>query len=279
MRSRATLVSARPTIAILLAWALTLSVAGCSRGVPGVETDSSMSDGGSAGTVIFDMAHGEVFGADDASELGQSAAVAAIRDAGFTVEIARERLGRGDLDGVSGLIIAGPMVAFGEEEVEVIEEFVRGGGVAMLTVHVPYAIHALPERFGLTIPDGVIQSPRSLSSSDAGIFEADEVASHQLTDGVDSIVVLSSWAVQAATGRAGVVVATGGDSWLSAHTTEPSAPVIGSFGVVAVSEVGAGTFIAIGDDAVFANAALDEADNRQLLENVIRLMGRETRPI
>ena len=268
----------RPILAWMLLGALALASAGCSSGVPDVRIDDTPSGDGAAGTVIFDMAHGEVFGADDTSELGQSVAVQKIRDAGFDVRISRERLEEGALDGVSGLVLAGPMVAFGDEEIALIEEYVRGGGVVMLTVHVPYAIGGLPKRFGITIPEGVIQSDEPLSASDAGIFEARELADHELTDGVESVLVLSSWAVQATSGRAGTIVATGPDAWLSAHSSTPSSEIRGSFGVVAVAEVGAGTFIVIGDDAVFANVAIDEAGNGQLLENVIRLMGRETRP-
>ena len=41
--------------------------------------------------------------------------------------------------------------------------------------------------------------------------------------------------------------------------------------MVGVARYGKGTVIVLGDDAILANVAIDEADNRQLLENLFKL--------
>ena len=51
----------------------------------------------------------------------------------------------------------------------------------------------------------------------------------------------------------------------------------GPFGVVGVSDFGAGSFILVGDDAVFANVGIRQADNARLLGNILRLMAERTK--
>ncbi len=270
----------RLSIAVLIAGAVTVILSGCGGSVPGVDGDAS-EQSAVGGRVVFDMAHGEVFGADDTSELGQSVAVAAVREAGFAIDVRHERFDSETLSEASGLILPGPMVAFTAEEMDAIEEYLRGGGVVLLTIHVPYGISHLPERFGVEVVPGVIQSARPVGQ-DPGVFMADQVFAHDLTSGVEEVLVLSSWAVAVEEEDAEVVVASGPDTWLVIHGSEAGEePEVyrGPLGVIAVSHVGAGTFVVIGDDAVFANVAIDQADNRRLLDNMLQMMAEVTRPI
>jgi hypothetical protein len=47
--------------------------------------------------------------------------------------------------------------------------------------------------------------------------------------------------------------------------------------MVGVARVGQGTVILVGDDAVFANVGIGQADNTRLLMNILSLMAESTR--
>jgi len=266
----------RALVAVSLSAALATAVFGCGPGGAGRDSGVPSEPGGAGGAVIFDMAHGEVFGADDASGLGQSSVVAAITDAGFSVQVRQERLDAQALAEASGLVLAGPMVAFSAEEQDLIEEYVRKGGVVLLTVHVPYAIADLPLRFGVRILPGIVQLAEPASGADPGVFSTDNVADHPLAAGVRELTVMSSWALGVDDERADIIVASGEDTVALTSEDLGGATPTGPFGLVSVTQVGAGSVIVIGDDAVFANVAIDQADNRRLLENILQLMAEAT---
>ena len=47
--------------------------------------------------IVFDMAHGEIFGPDDTTELGQSQAIAQMRSSGFDVVVNSDQITAEDL--------------------------------------------------------------------------------------------------------------------------------------------------------------------------------------
>jgi len=54
--------------------------------------------------------------------------------------------------------------------------------------------------------------------------------------------------------------------------TPPAGTQLGSYGLIGTARVGEGQIVVSGDDAVFANLALNQADNARLLDNIIRAM-------
>lgn len=229
------------------------------------------------GTVVFDMGHGEIFGAEDTSELGQSQAIERIRSAGFDVVINQDTITEEDLAFASGLIIAGPMRPLQDEEYDVITAFAERGGTVLLTIHVPFPVLKVPAHWGLPVGTEIMMSKRPIVSPDEpSVFAADNIEEGRITEGVGQVVVVSGWPVGVASEDAALVVKTGDDTWLAeGGDAQPEAPddaEYGSFGVVGVSRIGEGLVVVSGDDAIFANMALGAGDNARLLDNIIALM-------
>ena len=278
-------IASRPRVALaVLAVCLALAVAltGCSP----QEADDDLSGAREleARIAIFDMSHGEVFGPDDTSELGQSTAVGSIQDAGFDVEVNTDELTRERLRDASLLVLAGPMRAFTASETAAIDEYVRGGGNVLMTIHVPFAVSQLPAHFGLDVGGGVVALPGTEPGEDAGVLLADLITPDPVTEGVDEVLVLSGWPVIPREGGAEdaiIVVATphetGAD--MNGDGVIGAAGELGPFGMVGVSRVGQGTVIVVGDDAVFANAGIAQADNERLLDNILQLIEARTHPM
>lgn len=266
---------ARVAVSAIVCAAIVLSgCAGDSTGVP--EPDPQP-----ARHVIFDMGHGEIFGADDSGDLGQSIAVERIQAAGYDVRVSTAPLTSALLEEASGLVLAGPMRALSVEEADAVEAYVRDGGTVLITIHVPFPVMSLPARFGLPITDGIVQSTDPLSPSDAGVFVTEAFSDDPLVQGVEGILVLSGWGMSASSADATVVVSSGPASWVDADGdgVATGADPVGPFGIVGVARVGAGTVVIVSDDGVFANVGIVERDNARLLDNIVRLMeesGRST---
>lgn len=267
--------STRLATACLLAMSLLAS--GCTQGIPEPTAEGTPAQTVPAsirGRVVFDMAHGEIFGAEDTTALGQSIAVERIAQAGFDVEVSQSRFTTESVSGASGVILAGAMRLPTFEEQDILEAYVRDGGVLVITTHVSYPLMVLPERYGMGLTPLVITSDNPLPGADAGAFLATTVEPDQLTEGVEEILVLSSWAVTAQGEDAEVVVFSDEDTWADdGDHVRTEADAVGPLGVVAVSRLGKGTVVLIGDDAVFANGAIGQDGNKRLFDNVLDLMG------
>ena len=256
--------------------ALTLALAACSTPeTPAVREPDEQPI--RRGTIVFDMGHGEIFGAEDTSELGQSEAIARMRAAGYDVIVNPDAIDMADLRGASGLVIAGPMRPLADTEYEAINAFVEAGGTVLLTIHVPFPVLKVPAHWGLPMDTQIMMSQTpAISLQEPSVFSADVVADSPLTEGVNSVVVVSGWPVKPVTDQAQLLVSTRADTWLSPAGDQAPVPPAGtqfaSYGVIGVANVGAGRVIVSGDDAIFANLAINEADNARLLDNIIELM-------
>lgn len=229
------------------------------------------------GTIVFDMGHGEIFGAQDTSELGQSQAIARMQAADFQVVINSDAITEEDLVQASGLVIAGPMTPLKDEEYAAITSFVERGGTVLLTIHVPFPVLKVPAHWGLPVATQIMMSQRPFANpAEPSVFIADQITDNPVTEGVSRVLVVSGWAVTPATETARIAVATSADTWVtSAGDQQPAPPAdaqFDSFGVIGIAGVGAGRVIVSGDDAIFANLALGQADNARLLDNIIKVM-------
>lgn len=264
----------RTLIAAVGAAALLGIAVGCSSPA---EPSAAPNSVPSKGTVIFDMGHGEIFGAEDTSELGQSQAVRHMMAEGYDVVVNYDGLTLDDLHGASGLVLAGPMQPLTEEEFVVVNSFVEAGGTLLLTIHVPYPVMGVPSHWALPVGTEILMSQTPYYSPDEpSVFAADVVADSPLTRGVSQVVVVSGWPVSVGSPDAQLLVSTRPDTWLSAAGDQQPVPTadaqFASYGVVAETRLGNGRVVVVGDDAVFANIAIGEGDNRLLLSNILGLM-------
>ncbi|HET6351777.1 MAG TPA: DUF4350 domain-containing protein [Coriobacteriia bacterium] len=271
---------------------LTLAVSGCKAPTPGDSASTSESATSAqeqqspptaelpaapqvapGAVLVFDMAHGEIFGPDDTTELGQSRAIERMKQAGFDVRVNTQTINADTLANATGLMIAGPMRPLTREEYIAVNDFIERGGTLLLTIHVPFPVLAVPAHWGLPVTPFVMASEAPVPGMDAGVFVADEIEKSYLTEGVSRVFVVSGWPVATSSKNASTPVKSGRGTWIDADNSgsqEPSETA--SFGIVGSATVGKGHVIVTGDDAIFANIAINEADNVRLLDNILRLM-------
>jgi hypothetical protein len=233
--------------------------------------------GSKRGTIIFDMSHTEVFGPQDTSDLGQSKAVAQMRAAGYAVKVNTAKLESKDSipADVAAVFLPGPMVPFTDKERANLDDFVRRGGTMIMTIHVPFPIIGTPARYGLPVGTGVMVDPAI--ATDPGVWVTDQIKKDPVTAGVKKIKVVSGWAVSTSPSDIAdpriiisapkrVVVDGNGDGVFNASDPQPP------YGVVGVASIGSGRVVVMGDDAIFANIAIDTNDNAKLLSNILELI-------
>lgn len=194
------------------------------------------------------MGHGEVFGAEDMTDLGQSDAIARIEAAGFDVVVNNDAITAEDLADTSGLIVAGPMTSFTDQEFVDTTAFMQRGGTVLLTIHVPYPVLKVPAHWGLPVGTGIVMSQGPLlHPTQPSVFIADQVAQSEITEGVEKILVVSGWPVDAVSESAEVVVSTGPNAWLSGpgdqQPTLPAETQLSAYGLVGTARVGEGQIV------------------------------------
>jgi hypothetical protein len=240
------------------------------------QTLEPTNSGAKRGTIIFDMAHSEVFGPQDPSELGQSKAVERMRAAGYAVRIITEKISKETLtEDVAAVYLPGPMVPLTDQERTSIDDFVRRGGTMVMTVHVPFPIMGTPTRYGLPVGTGVMVVPGV--TPDPGVWATSEIKKDPVTRGVKMLSVVSGWPVSVSPSEIAdprivieapksVVVDGNGDNAFDASDPQPP------YGVVGVATIGSGRVVVLGDDAIFANIAIDTNDNAKFLDNLLDLI-------
>jgi hypothetical protein len=228
------------------------------------------------GTIIFDMAHSEVFGPQDTSELGQSRAVERMRAAGYSVKVTTDKITKETLtEDVVAVFLPGPMVPLMDQERTVLDDFVRRGGTMIMTVHVPFPILGTPARYGLPVGTGVMIDPQA--QNDPGIWATQVIKKDPVTEGVKRLSVVSGWPVSTSASEIadprivveapkGVVVDGNNDQAFDGQDPQPP------YGVVGVATIGSGRVVVLGDDAIFANIAIDTNDNAKFLDNLLELV-------
>jgi hypothetical protein len=235
------------------------------------ETTIDSTSTGSGPVVLYDVAHLEIFGPKNTSDLGASAAVARMRKAGLRVVANHDPYTDEMLKGVSGVIISGNMRPIGESEIAALRRFMERGGIVLVTVHIAPMAQNLVQPFGMALSGGVLQTTQPRSGDTAEKLVCTNIEKSRLTEGVNSIRVLGAWAV-AVQSPSVIVVGTGKDAWLDQDNNGSlgTNDMQGPFGMIAERQVGKGVIIVSGDDAVFANIALASTDNLQLFDNIIK---------
>jgi hypothetical protein len=223
--------------------------------------------------VLFDVAHSEIFGPKNTSDLGQSAAVARMRTAGLRVVATHTPFTSAMLRGVSGVIISGNMQPLAADELTALEQFVTRGGIVLVTVHIAPLDQNIGQLFGFGFSPGVLQTSNPAVGEDPVNLTCTTIEKSVLTQNVHAVKVLGAWAL-APRPPSTIVVGTGADVFLDMDKsgTLTSADMKGPFGMVGERQMGKGVLIMSGDDAVFANIALASKDNMQLFDNVVAAM-------
>lgn len=224
-----------------------------------------------AATVVFDMAHTEIFSPVKDGPLNYSSFYAMWKTSGEEAGVNKEPITAARLSKVRTYIIAGPAQQLTREEVGALEGFVKNGGNLLVLLHISPPVAQLTNAFGILVSNFTIGEQAGLIDGKSQDFFVTNFGAHPVSAGLEKIAVYGTWGLMA-NEPAMTVAATTPKAWADMDRNrkfdkgEPQQ----EFGIVAVSETGKGKVVVVADDAPFANKFIGEADNRKLAENIMK---------
>lgn len=225
---------------------------------------------GAAPLVMVDQGHGQRFVIEQEGELQLSRFGAILGEEGLRVAASRERLTDESLRQATGLVISGPFAPLAPAEVDAVIRFIERGGRVALMLHIGPPVGALMQRVGIAFSNGVLHEQHNLVGTDDISFQVRDLTAHPLFAGIDHFSLYGGWALN---GQA-PLARTSAETWVDLNgdqqLTERDA--MDRFTVVAEGNVGAGRILVFGDDAIFQNRYLDEANSR-LARNLAQWLG------
>lgn len=227
-----------------------------------------VSRGEAAQKVLFDNAHGERFQVGEKGPLQLSGLAEAFRNAGLQVEANDQPLTDATLSGASALIISGAFTPLLPSEIEAVTKFVQNGGKLAVMLHIAPPLTSLLDRLQITYTNGVILENENVIDGDAMRFKVTHLQDHPVLSGVTDFGVHGAWGLINLSDAARVVAATGQQAWVDLNLDKVQAKhETASFGVAIAGELGKGSFLVFGDDAIFQNKFL-EGNNKVLAANL-----------
>lgn len=151
-----------------------------------------------------------------------------------------------------------------------LKQFVADGGLLIITVHVNYFLQPLLDELGFQITSSPLCDSVNRFHENNKDFVAREVINHPLTENVTEIAVMGAYGLKGKDERVKELIFTSSSAWADMNGNDVKDPgdVEGKFCVVAITEIGKGKVVVIGDDAVFSNILIKNKGNNQLLNNI-----------
>lgn len=223
-----------------------------------------------ARTVLFDESHAQQFVVDKSGPLDLSDLATLYQTNGFTVTNHADGLTRDVLSAVDVLILSGPFLPLTEAEIEAVIEFVGAGGALAVFLHIAPPVADLLHRLDVDFTNGTLRETSQVIDGNPLNFKVSIVAEHPVTSGLDHFSVYGTWALRSTAKHTRVIAATSRHGWVDRDRDNQLTAVdaMQQFGVMVAGEIGQGRYVVIGDDAIFQNRFLDEA-NRQLAIQLI----------
>lgn len=217
--------------------------------------------------VLFDEAHGQRFLIGNSGPLDLSELAALYRANGFEVANHSAPLTREALDGVAMLVLSGPFQPLTDDELEAVAGFIDAGGGLAVMLHVAPIVRDLLFRLEIDFSNGTLRETARVIDGNPLNFEVSAMAEHPVTTGLEGFSVYGAWALRATAPHARILAETGRRSWIDLdHDNRFSErDASQSFGVMVAGELGQGRYAVLGDDALFQNRFLDEANRRLAL--------------
>jgi len=221
--------------------------------------------------ILFDEGHGQRFIIERNDDLDLYGFAAIIYGSNIGVKYRRTPLDAKELSTCKALVISGPFAPFSGEEIDIIEDFVRGGGRLAVMLHIGQPVLPLLDRLGVRVGPGVIHEEENVIGPKSTDFSVTRLEEHPLHAGLEGYSLYGAWGLEAAGDPVRIIALTGPRAWLDTdrdHRNSPSEPH-GQVGVAAAGTLGKGAFVVFGDDAIFQNRFLKE-NNRILARNLAR---------
>ena len=215
--------------------------------------------------LLFDEGHGQRFVMEKEGDLELSTLAKVFTDAGFTPAPTREPLNDVTLAHARALVISGLFTPLSPQEVASIGRFLERGGRLAIMLHIGQPVAELLHSLNVDVSNYVLSEQENIIGDDPKNFRVTRFVNHPLTAGLDHFSLHGGWALMNLDDSARIVASTSPRAWVDLDGNRKLSPgdVVQSFGVVVAGTRGNGRFAVFGDDAIFQNRFMDEA-NRQL---------------
>lgn len=232
---------------------------------------NSCSDDNSRPVVLVDHGHGQRFLVDKMGPLHLSKLAKIFEDQGNEIRINKQPFTEESLSSSKILVISGPFLPIGPEEIKAITTFLNNGGRLCVMLHIASPAANLLQTLGVAISNGVIYDEAHRINNNPLDFKITRLAPHEINRDLESFNIYGAWALVNTTDNSRLIALTGPRSWVDLNKDKKLSrgDAVQSFGVIAAGEYGAGRFVVFGDDAIFQNQFL-EGENVKLGKNLVR---------
>ncbi len=223
--------------------------------------------------VLFDQGHGQLFSPFKSDGLSYSLFASLFTKAGFECRTSQATITPRSLQNVSAYIVSGAFRTFDAAEIKVLNDYVQKGGKVVILLHTSEPVARLTESFGIVVSNVPVREtdPGLLIDQSALNFLVQPNPDHGLTKGIGKLAFYGVFALLAEGKECTLLASTTRTSYadLDANGRWNSGDPTQSFGVVALSSHHAGGVLVIGDDALFSNPLITEADNLAFAQRIV----------
>ena len=228
-----------------------------------------------APVVLFDESHAQQFVIDKSGPLDLSELAVLYQDNGFTITNNSAGLSKETLTSVDVLIISGPFLPLSDSELEAVIDFINAGGGLAIMLHIAPPVGKTLHRLDVDFTNGTLRETNQTIDGNPLNFKVSTMADHPVTAGLDSFSIYGAWALRGTAPHTAIIAATSKHGWVDLNRDNQLTEVdaMQAFGVMVAGKIGQGRYVVLGDDAVFQNRFLDEA-NRQLALKLVNWLAR-----
>jgi len=228
-----------------------------------------------ATSILFDEAHKQPFKIGGDAPLDLSSLAALCQEQGFIVNQNEELFTEEGLNGTDVLVISGAFQPLNEDEIAAVVKFVEGGGGLAVMLHIAPPLSELMHKLEVDFTNGTLREATQVIDGNPLDFTVTSFADFPVTNGLESFSIYGSWALRGTAPNVVALAKTTKHGWVDLdHDNRPSqADAMQEFAVVVGGELGLGRFIVVGDDAVFQNRFLDDA-NKQLAVQMLEWLAK-----
>jgi hypothetical protein len=217
-----------------------------------------------APVILFDEAHKQPFKISGDAPLDLSKLAAHYREQGFLVKENAALLSAETLNAVDVLVISGAFLELTEKELAAVVEFVENGGGLAVMLHIAPPMRNLLHKLEVDFTNGTLREVKQVIGENPLDFVVSSFVAHPVTNGLESFSIYGSWALRGTAPNVMTLAQTSKHGWVDLDRDNKPSPVdaMQEFAVMVAGELGKGRFVVIGDDAIFQNRYLDEANKK-----------------
>lgn len=220
-----------------------------------------------APVVLFDEAHAQQFLIGKDGPLDLSRLAEAYRANGFEVRSSAGALNDSELDSVDLLVLSGPFRPLDPGELKAVLDFVRDGGGLAVMLHIPPPALNLLQQLHVDVANGILHEEAAAIDGNPLYIKVSKLADHPVTAGLESFSVYGCWALRGIADHVAVLAETGMHGWVDLDQDRrfSNADAMQPFAVAVAGQLGQGSYVVFGDDALFQNRFFDEHNQRLAL--------------